>query len=233
MKTIFKLSALTVLIWSQVAGASPGWSFQPQGVTLVAPVSALSDTLPRIYQHPVRKLKRPEIGRLFTDLKNMDLPWEYTRDCCHERGYLMSQRIAGQLGIPHLRIIVEGNLTPPPSKWGDRFVWVTHTAPAVADTSGLIWVLDPSLAEEPVTLKNWLAKFTRENTDVSLHIGHQYVFNVDDINEKYLEISSFDRPSVMEVVNGGILACWHLQNLKNKSRPQGAERPAGAALFGP
>ncbi len=215
------------LLLANVATAE--WEVKHQG--LVNTKHRINQTveLPREFAFPVTKLSAEKIQSVFNVVKVLDLPFEYIKECCYERGYQMSQKV-NSLGINHLRVIVDGRLLPRVDKWGNHVQWFFHTAPAVVDLSGRIWVIDPALETSAVLLNDWLRKFANPVMFHTLYLANEYLYADSEIDDP-ITYNVYARPQVMQAVEGGLLGCEVLQNRYNKQTQIPRKEPLSCQIY--
>jgi hypothetical protein len=108
-----------------------------------------------------------ELEATFQKILNMkDIPFEYAQDGCYARAQVISSRLADE-GILTEKIWIAGNVGP--EKKPD-ITWVYHVAPVVhvrlEDGKIERRVLDPSVANAPLTPEEW-AKLSDRNSSAS------------------------------------------------------------------
>ena len=122
------------------------------------------------------KLSKTQAQTLFDSLANLDyIEFRYANNHCEDRAHAMSYEIAQQ-GIKAGKawIFVRGifnNKYPKVLKINDKnkigkndlLTWKYHVAPVVMSEQGDTLVLDPSLCNTPVTLKEWFNKMNVKN----------------------------------------------------------------------
>lgn len=122
---------------------------------------------------PLSRAMTPEVAQSLMDqFKKTAIPFDYPPDCCYARARVMCD-LMEQQGYASEKIWSEGNLTAThadgsqvtfPDRNGDPQVvqWHYHVAPIVnvrqPDGSVERRVLDPSLADEPLTVDEWKAR---------------------------------------------------------------------------
>jgi hypothetical protein len=118
---------------------------------------------------PLGALSPQQAKAWFDSFKNdKSIPWDYPNDCCYNRAEVMARRLkdAGvavgkewnyavdQVNGPLLRV-------PTPNDVKGYVEWVYHVAPTVpvrmADGSIKDMVMDPSIADGPLTPEQWRA----------------------------------------------------------------------------
>jgi hypothetical protein len=157
------------------------------------------------------------IRRLFKIAQNAPLPFDFIGNCCFERGYRVSQLLNLQ-GAQGLRVIARGKMkTSLKDKWGQPVYWEKHTATALVDTGQKLWIIDPSLAQSPLSLNHWLSLFVDQSEKINLLIGHQFVFDEEDIFSPLI-YKDYQRAQVEEVVRGSLLGCQFIQDRNNRKQ---------------
>lgn len=118
---------------------------------------------------PGKPVSMKEAQRLFDKLKaRKDIPFDYPPDCCYARATEMIDMLTAE-GVESKKVWTYGTLVPtkpdgsnvrfPPKPTGTQVVWGYHIAPTIcvtqADGSVAEMVMDPSLADKPLTIKQW------------------------------------------------------------------------------
>lgn len=113
-----------------------------------------------------------EAQRFMDEFKKSNIPFDYPPDCCYARARVMSDELAKQ-GYQSQKLWSEGNLAAKkadgspvtfPNRHGQPtpVTWHYHVAPVVnveqADGTVSPRVLDPSLADRPLTVDEWKAR---------------------------------------------------------------------------
>jgi hypothetical protein len=117
------------------------------------------------------KVSKTEAQSLFDSLANLDyIEFGYANNHCEDRAHAMSYEITQQgIQCGKAWIFVRGifnNKYPKVLKIHDAnkvgkkglLTWKYHVAPVILSESGDTLVMDPSLCETPVTLKEWFQK---------------------------------------------------------------------------
>lgn len=224
-----KILTSMILLLLQAGVASAEWEVRKQG--LVNKNHRINQTvdIPQEFAFPVTKISAEKIQAVFNMVKALDLPFEYVKECCYERGYKMSQKIH-TLGIKHLRVIVDGRHLPQVDKWGHTFQWFFHTAPALVDLTGRIWILDPAIETSAVPLNDWLRKFANPLTNHTLYLANEYLYADSEIDDQ-ITYNAYARPQVMQAVEGGLLGCEVLQARYNKQIQAPRQETLSCSLY--
>jgi len=114
---------------------------------------------PLIY---VSDISLDRANKLFSDFQNeKKIPFGYPREGCYARAAAMAQ-IAEKQDIIVGKIFVEGLLTVEPKGKFQVLLWQYHVAPIVSvkhkNGKSELLVLDPSLFDRPITIKEWKNK---------------------------------------------------------------------------
>lgn len=177
--------------------------------------------LPNEYNQKFSTYSEKQIQYAFSEVKKTSLPFEYIKDCCFERGYAISYQLQS-LGFKHLRVIVTGQFNNIQDQWGRSVEWKTHTSPAIISHTGEIWIIDPAINDQSIRLHEWLSKIMNPQVSHRVSLMNQYLYSEDEIDTS-LNIESFERNNIWEVVNGSLLGCQVLQdqlNLRHKVKDQ-------------
>ncbi len=170
---------------------------------------------PESLRHQYTSLSLSRIHHLFKMARQLNLPFDYLGNCCFERGYRISQLFNSQ-GVKGLRVIARGKMkTNLKDKWGLPVYWEKHTATALVDRNKNLWIMDPSLAQRPLLLKEWLSHFVDESERIDLLVGHQFVFDEEDVFSSIL-FKDYQRAHVEEVVEGSLFGCQFIQDRNNQ-----------------
>jgi len=102
------------------------------------------------------------------------ISFNYKRDGCHARAHRMRQLLESEYGKTCRKLFVYGNINAGGlSVPGCNYGWNYHVAPMVkAENTGTWYIIDPSLANEPITVDAWK----------SLMGGNSRVCRTDDKN---------------------------------------------------
>ena len=91
-----------------------------------------------------------------------DIPWGYAKDGCYARAHIGALRVEKELGIDMDKVWIHGPELSPKSS--PNINWSYHVAASinVKDENGNIvpMVIDPALADRPVTVEEWSALFS-------------------------------------------------------------------------
>ncbi|MFN9068459.1 MAG: S8 family serine peptidase, partial [Bdellovibrionales bacterium] len=170
---------------------------------------------PGTLQNEFSPLSQTAIEQLFKIAQNSDLPFDYVGNCCFERGYRISQLFNAQ-GVKSLRVIARGKMkTSMVDKWGLPIYWEKHTSVALVDKNKNLWIIDPSLAEKPLLLKDWLSLFVDESVFVELLVGNQFVFDEEDLFSN-IKFNNYQRAHVEEIVKSSLFGCQFIQDRNNQ-----------------
>jgi RHS repeat-associated protein len=107
--------------------------------------------------------------KIFNDMADeSDIAWDFSPDGCYARAHLMNECIDERYGIAADKIWAFGTLTVDSNGFYGTITWGWHVAPIITvtnpDGSTETYVIDPSIADGPVSVDEWLGIMT---TDIS------------------------------------------------------------------
>ncbi len=112
--------------------------------------------------------------QIFRDMANeSDIAFNYPLDGCYARAHIMSRRIAQRYGVTPSKAWAFGDLRVSTATPYGQVEWGYHVAPAIPvsqpDGSTQMMVIDPSIADGPVTAQRWaeIMNATGANTQIS------------------------------------------------------------------
>lgn len=127
-------------------------------------------------------------NELFNKAKNMNnIAWNYKTDGCYARAHLMAREFEKE-GIDVQKAWIKGDLkVETPERTTS---WNFHVAPVLeveqGDGSAIKYVIDPSIADKPVTVDDWTAIMTKGRVDKT---GFPYPLNVTNFNRATLSFT--------------------------------------------
>ncbi|WP_110514015.1 WXG100 family type VII secretion target [Herpetosiphon llansteffanensis] len=138
----------------------------------------------KVNPHPDGSVSEAEAAIIFNDMANeADIPFQFPDDGCYARAHVMAYRISERYGIDINnvdKVFIDGDLeaetkfiykqitlpdgsTYPSSTTDGTVNWYWHVAPIIyvrQENATVPMVIDPSLAERPLTIEQWKAIMT-------------------------------------------------------------------------
>lgn len=128
---------------------------------------------------------------LFNKARNMsDISWNFKDDGCVARAHIMARRFEAE-GVHVDKVWIEGKLTVPAL----NIEWDKHVAPIVYVEDGNSiqkMVIDPSLFDKPVTVKEWEKKMTTKIPGKTMTTAFPMPSNSAQMERASLAFSSSD-----------------------------------------